>query len=46
MPEGDDDMLALVPKLLGTLRGKNLLPDGQGEKAQHQGIESRDDEQE
>jgi hypothetical protein len=39
-------MLALIPKLLGTLREENFLPDGQSEKAQHQGIESRDDEQE
>jgi hypothetical protein len=43
MPEGNDDMEALVPEFFGVLFMKIFLPDGQGEKAENPDVYSGDD---
>ncbi len=43
MPEGKDDMAALVPEIFGVLLMKIFFPDGQGEKAENPDVYEGDD---
>ena len=45
MPEGQNDRLILIPKFLRIFRKKNLLANGETEKAKNQEIEPRGDMQ-
>jgi hypothetical protein len=43
MPEGENNIAALVPEFFGVLLTKIFLPDGQGEKAENPDVYSGDD---